>query len=71
MSDSWIRLKPSTLDPSNPIPSLKAPSSSCDVMVNAFRNPSTSVNHSLMNLMLRSSTVRSTYSASAESMSSG
>ena len=71
MSDSWIRLKPSIEEPSNPIPSVSAPSSSCDVIVNALRNPSTSVNHSRMNRMLRSSIVRSTYSVSAVSMSAG
>jgi hypothetical protein len=71
MSDSWMRLNPSTLEPSKPIPSVSAPSSSCEVIVNAFRNPSTSVNQRRTNLMLRSSTVRRTYSASAESMSSG
>ena len=71
MSDSWIRLKPSIEDPSKPIPSRNAPSSSCDVIVNAFRNPSTSVNHSRTNRMLRSSIVRSTYSVSAVSMSAG
>ena len=64
MSDSWMRLKPSIEEPSKPIPSRSAPSSSWEVMVNAFRNPSTSVNHSRTNRMLRSSIVRSTYSAS-------
>ena len=69
MSDSWIRLNPSIEEPSNPIPSRSAPSSSCEVIVNAFRKPSTSVNHNRTNRMLRSSIVRSTYSASAVSIS--
>ena len=68
MSDSWMRLNPSIEEPSKPIPSRNAPSSSCDVIVNDFRNPSTSVNHSRTNRILRSSIVRSTYSASAVSM---
>ena len=65
MSDSWIRLNPSIDEPSNPMPSANAPSSSCDVIVNDFRNPRTSVNHSRMNRIPRSSIVRRTYSASA------
>ena len=60
MSDSWIRLKPSIDEPSNPMPSANAPSSSCDVIVKDFRNPSTSVNHRRMNRMPRSSIVRRT-----------
>ena len=39
MSDSWIRLKPSIEEPSKPMPSANAPSSSCEVMVNDFRKP--------------------------------
>ena len=66
MSDSWMRLKPSIEEPSKPIPSANAPSSSWRVIVNDFRNPSTSVNQSRTNRIPRSSTVRSTYSASAE-----
>ena len=66
MSDSWIRLNPSIDEPSNPFPSANAPSSSCDVIVNDFRNPRTSVNHSRMKRIPRSSTVRRTYSASSE-----
>ena len=65
MSDSWIRLNPSIDEPSNPIPSANAPSSSCDVIVKDFRNPRTSVNHSRTNRIPRSSIVRRTYSASA------
>ena len=68
MSDSWIRLNPSIEEPSKPIPSANAPSSSCEVIVKAFRNPRTSVNHRRTNRIPRSSTVRSTYSASALSM---
>ena len=60
MSDSWIRLNPSIEEPSNPIPSANAPSSSCDVIVNDFRKPSTSVNHRRMNRMPRSSIARRT-----------
>src|SRR5439155_3008264 len=68
MSDSWIRLNPSIEDPSNPIPSAKAPSSSCEVIVKDLRKPRTSVNHSRTNRIPRSSTVRRTYSASALGM---
>ena len=39
MSDSWIRLNPSIEEPSKPMPSANAPSSSCDVIVNDFRKP--------------------------------
>ena len=60
MSDSWMRLKPSIDEPSNPIPSRNAPSSSCDVIVNDFRNPRTSVNQRRTNRMPRSSIVRRT-----------
>jgi hypothetical protein len=66
MSDSWMRANPSIEDPSKPIPSVRAPSSSCEVIVNAFRNPRTSVNQSRTNRIPRSSIVRSTYSASAD-----
>ena len=66
MSDSWMRLKPSIEEPSKPIPSANAPSSSWLVIVKDFRNPSTSVNQRRTNRIPRSSTVRSTYSASAE-----
>jgi hypothetical protein len=67
MSDSWILLKPSIEEPSKPIPSAKAPSSSWDVIVNDFRKPRTSVNHSRTKRMPRSSTVCRTYSASFDS----
>ncbi len=64
MSDSWMRLKPSIEEPSNPIPSVSAPSSSEGVMAKDFRKPRTSVNHRRMKRIPRSSTVRSTNSAS-------
>ncbi len=67
MSDSWIRAKPSMEEPSKPMPSASAPSSSCGVMANDFRKPRTSVNQSRMNRIPRSSAVRRTYSASLES----
>ena len=67
MSDSWMRLNPSMEEPSKPIPSVSAPSNSCEVIVKDFRKPSTSVNHSRTNRMPRSSTVRSTNSASGVS----
>src|SRR5947209_12939145 len=54
-------------DPSNPMPSRKAPCSSWGVMAKDFKVPRTSVNHSRMNLIPRSSTVFRTYSASSES----
>ena len=64
MSASWIRANPSMAEPSNPMPSVSAGSSSCEVMAIDFRNPRTSVNHRRMNLIPRSSTVRRTNSAS-------
>ena len=67
MSDSWMRLNPSIEEPSKPMPSAKAPSSSCEVIVNDFRNPSTSVNQSRTNRIPRSSIVRRTNSASSVS----
>ena len=66
MSDSWMRANPSIEEPSKPMPSVRAPSSSCEVIVNAFRNPRTSVNQRRTKRIPRSSIVRSTYSASAE-----
>ena len=62
MSASCTRAKPSMADPSKPIPSPKALSSSAGAMATDFRNPSTSVNQSRTNLMSRSSIVRSTNS---------
>ena len=49
-------------DPSNPMPSSNAPSSSAGAIATDFRNPSTSVNHSRTNRISRSSSVRSTNS---------
>ncbi len=46
MSLSWIRWYPSIDDPSNPIPSSNAPSSSAGAMANDFMNPRMSVNQS-------------------------
>ena len=60
MSDSWMRRIASIEEPSKPMPSAKAPSSSCEVIVNDFRNPSTSVNQRRTNRIPRSSTVRRT-----------
>ena len=62
MSASYTRAKPSIADPSNPMPSANAPSSSAGATATDFRNPSTSVNHSRMKRMSRSSSVRSTNS---------
>src|SRR5690606_15220288 len=49
-------------EPSNPMPSAKAASISAGAMATDFSTPSTSVNHSRMNRMSRSSIARSTYS---------
>ena len=62
VSDSKTRAKPSIDDPSNPMPSSKAPSSSAGAIATDLRNPSTSVNHSRTKRMSRSSRVRSTNS---------
>src|SRR5690606_25678748 len=62
MSDSYTRAKPSMADPSKPMPSLNAPSSSAGATATDLRKPSTSVNHSRTNRMSRSSSVRSTNS---------
>ncbi len=59
---SWMRLKPSIAEPSNCMPSSKAPSSSAGEMANDFSWPRTSVNQSRTKRTPRSSTVRSTYS---------
>jgi glutamine synthetase len=53
---------PSFADPSKPIPSANAPSSSAGATATDFRNPSTSVNHSRTKRMSRSSIVRRTNS---------
>ncbi len=62
MSLSCTRAKPSIADPSKPIPSANAPSSSAGAIATDFSVPSTSVNHSRMKRMSRSSSVRSTNS---------
>ena len=62
MSASETRVRPSTGEPSKPMPSAKAPSSSAGATATDFRDPLTSVNHSRMNRMSRSSTDRSTNS---------
>src|SRR5699024_604012 len=54
---------PSTAEPSKPMPSAKAPSSSAGTMATDFSCPSTSVNHSRMNRTSRSSTVLRTNSS--------
>lgn len=62
MSDSYTRAKPSIAEPSKPIPSSKACSSSAGATATDLRKPSTSVNHRRTNRMSRSSKVRSTNS---------
>src|SRR5690606_2094283 len=62
MSDSCTRANPSIADPSNPMPSVKAASSSAGATDTLLRVPSTSVNQSRTNRMSRSSSVRSTNS---------
>src|SRR4051812_31876621 len=62
MSDSCTRAKPSIAEPSNPIPSANAPSSSAGATATDLRKPSTSVNHSRTKRMSRSSIVRRTNS---------
>jgi len=62
MSDSYTRAKPWMADPSNPIPSESAPSSSAGATATDFRKPRTSVNQSRTKRTSRSSMVRSTNS---------
>ena len=62
MSDSDTRAKPSIAEPSKPMPSANAPSSSAGAMATDLRMPSTSVNQSRTKRMSRSSIVRSTNS---------
>src|SRR5207248_10160023 len=62
MSDSCTRANPSIADPSNPIPSSNAASSSAGATLTDFNVPSTSVNHNRTKRMSRSSSVRSTNS---------
>jgi hypothetical protein len=60
MSDSSIALKPVIEEPSKPMPSSSAPSSSAGVIEKLLRWPSMSVNQRWMYLTPRSSTSRST-----------
>ena len=62
MSDSVMRAKPSIEEPSKPMPSSKAFSSSAGAIATDFKNPKTSVNHKRTKRMSRSSRVRSTNS---------
>ena len=62
VSDSDTRANPSIDEPSKPMPSSNAPSSSAGAIATDLRYPSTSVNHSRTNRMSRSSSVRSTNS---------
>ena len=62
MSASETRAKPSIAEPSKPMPSEKALSSSAGATATDLRKPSTSVNHSRTKRMSRSSSVRSTNS---------
>jgi hypothetical protein len=64
MSDSSIALKPVMDEPSKPIPSSSAPSSSAGVIEKLFRWPSMSVNQRWMNFTLCSFTSRNTRSRS-------
>jgi len=57
---SSIRAMPSTDEPSKPIPSSRAVSSSATEIAMLFRKPRMSVNHSLTNLTPSRSTVSST-----------
>jgi hypothetical protein len=60
MSDSSIALKPVIDEPSKPIPSSSAPSSSLSVIAKLFRWPSRSVNQSRTYSTLSCSTRAST-----------
>ena len=62
VSDSETRAKPSIDEPSKPMPSSNAPSSSAGAIATDLRYPSTSVNHSRTKRISRSSSVRSTNS---------
>jgi hypothetical protein len=62
MSASVTRANPSIAEPSNPMPSAKAPSNSAGATATDLRNPSTSVNQSRTNRTSRSSSARSTNS---------
>ncbi len=52
MSLSSIRANPCIEDPSNPLPSSKAPSNSSEVIEKLLRKPKMSENQSLMNFTL-------------------
>ena len=75
MSDSSIALNPVMEDPSNPIPSSKASSSSWELIENDFNWPKISVNQKRMKRMLRSSTSAFTscvlFACSVPAMSGG
>ncbi|CAB5159055.1 unannotated protein [freshwater metagenome] len=62
MSDSVTRAKPSIAEPSKPMPSSNAFSSSAGAMATDFKKPKTSVNHKRTKRILRSSMVRRTNS---------
>ena len=62
MSDSTTRARPSMVEPSKPIPSVNAASSSAGATATDLSEPSTSVNQSRTNRTSRSSTVRRTNS---------
>ena len=62
MSASVTRAKPSIADPSKPMPSANAFSSSAGAIATDFKNPRTSVNQRRTNRILRSSRVRRTNS---------
>ncbi len=68
MSISSIRLKPVTDEPSKPMPSSSASSSSAGVIEKLFRCPSRSVNHRWMNRTFSSSTRFSTSLRAAGSL---
>jgi len=71
MSDSSMALNPVTDEPSKPIPWSSASSSSSRVMAKLFSLPTTSVNHSLMNLTSASSASRSTHWRSSAGVPAG
>ena len=68
MSLSSIRLKPVTDEPSKPMPSSRASSSSSGVIEKLFRCPSRSVNHRWMNRTFSSLTRLSTFRRSSGSL---
>src|SRR5690349_13122897 len=63
MSASYTRANPSIAEPSKPIPSANAASSSAGATATDFRKPRTSVNQSRTNRTSRSSSARSTKSS--------